>query len=214
MSYWCREIPLVENGHQLLLIYRWTVIIQNETSTLHRLFQFSITQGPLKVLQAKKFLLSVLWRVHGKTKNIDLISPKIISMHFLCNVRLGNGRIQVQKYRGKMFPPCSVDTWMRGQCYVQYLIPRPSIKSHLNENNKSKSLTCWESSCCFGLQWANDQLTLKRGYKMVKSEPRPTIANNRLTIKKLKWGYPYFWSILFRQKTKKEIPADSVDWAI
>ena len=105
-------------------------------------------------------------------------------MHFLCNVRLGNGRIQVQKYRGKMFSPCSVDTWMRGQCYVQYLIPRPSIKSHLNENNKSKSLICWESSCCFGLQWANDQLTLKRrGYKMVRSEPRPTIANNHLTIK-------------------------------
>ena len=134
-------------------------------------------------------------------------------MHFLCNVRLGNGRIQVQKYRGKMFSPCSVDTWMRGQCYVQYLIPRPSIKSHLNENNKSKSLICWESSCCFGLQWANDQLTLKRGFKMVKSELRPTIANNRLTIKKLKWDYPYFWSMLFRQKTKKETPADSVDWA-
>ena len=150
----------------------------------------SITQGPLRSCGQKKFFfLLFLWRVCGKTKNIDLISPKIISMHFLCNVRLGNGRIQVQKYRGKMFSPCSVDTWMRGQCYVQYLIPRLSIKSHLNENNRSKSLICWDSSCCFGLQWANDQLTLKRGYKMVKSELRPTIANNRLTIKQGKKSF-------------------------
>ena len=142
----------------------------------HRLFQFSITQGPLRSCGLKSFFYYFSGVYTVKQKNIDLISPKIISMHFLCNVRLGNGRIQVQKYRGKMFSPCSVDTWMRGQCYVQYLIPRPSIKSHLNENNKSKSLICWESSCCFGLQWANDQLTLKRGYKMVKSEPRPLLT--------------------------------------